>query len=64
MPPQRSHSNYGWKVGSDSQKSAYIYVLIEAKERSTDANNVRNRPGEYTLDDTGLGTGKILPQED
>ena len=31
---------------------------------SLNANNVGNRPGEYTPDDTGLGTGKIQPQED
>ena len=41
-----------------------MYVWIEAKERVTDANNVGNRPLGYTLDDTGLVTGKIRPQED
>ena len=41
-----------------------IYVWIEANERSTDVNNVDNRRREYTLNDTGLGTGKIRPQED
>ena len=40
-----------------------IYLWIEAKELSTDTNNVNNRPREYTLDDTGIGTGKIRPQE-
>ena len=40
-----------------------IYVYIDAKERCTDANNVSNRPGEYNINDTGLGTGKIRPQE-
>ena len=36
-----------------------IYVWIKAKERSTDNNNVGNQLGEYTLDDKGLGTGKV-----
>ena len=55
-----------WREGWIRQSTIYphIYVWIEAKERSTNAKNVRNRPGEYTLDDTGLGTGKIRPQED
>ena len=41
----------------------HIYVCIEAKEQITDAKNVRNRPREYNLYDTGLGTGKIRPHE-
>ena len=41
-----------------------IYVWIEEKEQITDLNNVVNLPREYTLNDTGLVTGKILPQED
>ena len=39
-----------------------IYVWIDAKERSTDAKNVINRPGEYTLDDTvGVTYQRYLP---
>ena len=34
------------------------------KDQSTETNNIGNLPGEYSLDDTGLGTVKILPQED
>ena len=41
-----------------------VYVWIEAKERITNNNDVRNIPGEYTLNDTGVGTGKIRPHED
>ena len=40
-----------------------VYVWIKEKERSTENNDVRNIPGEYTLNDTGIGTGKIRPQE-
>ena len=37
---------------------------MEEKEKSNDVKNTGNQPREYTLYDTGLGTGKILPQED
>ena len=45
-----------WLEGRLGQSTIFqqIYVWIEAKERITDANNVRNLPGEYTLDETGL----------
>ena len=41
-----------------------VYLWIEAKEHSTNVNNVGNQPGEYTHNNTGLGTGKVRPQED
>ena len=37
---------------------------MEEKEQRTDVNNTDNLPLYYTLDDIGLGTGKIRPQED
>ena len=40
-----------------------IYVWIDEKDQITDVNNIGNWPREYTLDDTGLGTGKFWPQE-
>ena len=43
---------------------AYIYISIKEKEWDTKVDNLRNLTGEYTLDDTGLGTVKIRPQED
>ena len=43
---------------------AYIYISIKEKEWDTKVDNLRNLTGEYTLDDTSLGTVKIRPQED
>ena len=34
-----------------------IYVYIDGKKRITDVKITGNWPGEYTLDDTGVGTG-------
>ena len=34
-------------------------VWIEEKYQITDVNNIGNLPRKYTLDDTGIGTGKI-----
>ena len=41
-----------------------LYIYLEDKGKSTNVINTENLPREYTLDDTGLGTGKIQPQED
>ena len=41
-----------------------LFIYMEDKDQITDLNNTGNWPREYTFDDTGLGTGKIRPQED
>ena len=44
---------------------AYVcmIVYIKGKEHSTGVKNIGNWPIEYTHNNTGLGTSKILPQE-
>ena len=40
-----------------------FYTYMEEKEKIPNLKNTRNWPIEYTLDETGLRTGKIRPQE-
>ena len=60
-PPRRSYLNYGRKISSYKKQSARRYMYGSMRRRGApNANNIRDRPGDYTPNHTGLRTGQNM----